>query len=198
MTEQKQLSLLDLEKNESHFIFLDYDIDELSTTIPDAREMIAFRLSKHFDDIVDNFLSSFSPTLSVIKDNTLLKQLKMIEYLSHDADTAYQLGIYGVHSLLRKILKSVNIDQYEDIADEINDIIGITIASGCMFPIAAEMERRHYISHISVHHFHPPLGLGLSLPNSNIYLRKVPDTMHGKGQLSVGYILWPAAVILSR
>lgn len=141
------------------------------------RALLDFRLGDKMTNLIE-----------VLRLTNRSRSLKFLCDACKDYDFAYEFGQHGGHFFLKNELKL----QSSDDLTVIEDIISSIVSSGCIFPTTP------YVDESEIHR--PELVEFRCLDSEfvDVYTRLVPQKMHGKGQYAVGYVLWPAALILSR
>ena len=166
------------------------------------REILEYRLSS----------SVFFPLLKELTEPTnpssLESYLSFLMACCQDYDFSYQFGDSGGHLIIKKILKTF--PEYSELCYE---LISTITRSGCLYPMPMNILHREHVIMPLIYQFHtqqqrqsssaslsPSPSLPQTQPQSSftVILRQIPDSMHGEGQIAVGYIIWSAALILSR
>jgi hypothetical protein len=165
------------------------------------REILDFRLSSAFSTLLIELNQPTDPSY-------LESYLRLLLTCCLDYDFSYQFGDFGGHLLLKRILK--NFPEHSELCYE---LISIITSSGCLYPMPMNILHKEHVIHPLFYQFHPqqqpsspslspllspPLSHHHSQSSITVILRQIPDSMHGEGQIAVGYVIWSAALILSR
>lgn len=144
------------------------------------RDILKFRLSPAFQRFIDEFAAT--------TDDTLTYYLNLLSTLCADYDFSYQFGDFGGHNLLKRHMRD-----YPEYFDMCCELITVITGSGCKFPMSKNILHVEQVLRPTPYLFDTD-----SKDSIQILLRQIPASMHGEGQIAVGYIIWSAAVILSR
>lgn len=142
--------------------------------------------------------------LTLLKDNIdnndkLMTTLLCLETCCKDYEFSCSFGNNGGHSLIKRLKKtysSSNDDVDNSILEVLESIECNIISSGCTYPIVSltlvdnDSNDDKFLPDIFTFNY--------INDNYHVFLKRVPKSMHGHGQKSVGYILWSGAIILSR
>jgi hypothetical protein len=145
----------------------------------------------------------------VNKDKKLKLILSCLDLCSKDYEFSHDFGISGGHTIIKKLKKKYNnnTNNNDDDDDDDNEILELIetiecniINSGCTYPIIAltyQDNNNDNTDHDDVNiEYKPDIFHFNNL--DTIFLKRVPKSMHGHGQVAVGYILWSGAIILSK
>lgn len=151
------------------------------------REILSFRISPLFQ----LFFNLFTECSSFDQIELYINILKL---LCSNSDFSYQFGDFGGHIILKRWMRD-----FPDCIDNCCELITIIISSGCQFPMMKNILHQEHIMIPSSYEFF--INNEQSSPSQSsfhVLLRQIPQSMHGEGQIAVGYIIWSAAIILSR
>jgi hypothetical protein len=156
-----------------------------------GREILDFRLSPLFPHLLHQLTKlSTSPESAGAYLNFLTR-------CCANYDFSYQFGDYGGHIILKQIIK--NLPEFND---ECYELISTIAASGCVYPMTKNILSQEEIMRPLIYQFtrqqDQGQGEGKDDREFTVILRQIPASMHGEGQIAVGYIIWSAALILSR
>eukprot|EP01041_Mallomonas_annulata_P005958 gene5958-12027_t len=166
---------------ENHSNFTDEVFNQQVLICCTARALLDFRLRNGMSYLTGLFTES---------GWSISRLLNALIICCRDYDFSKEFGQYGGHFFIKKLLRS-NDSAIQELSDE---VVSTIIASGCEFPSIKQVDD------LGLHRPHRISFKYLCPPNNefDVYLRSVNELMHGKGQFTVGYILWPSSIILSR
>jgi hypothetical protein len=166
------------------------------------RDILNFRLSSLFPYLIDQLTQL---THQEHQPPAIGSYLKFLSLCCRNYDFSYQFGDFGGHLLLKKILKS-----FPDFSDECYELISVISSSGCGYPMTKNILYQEEIMKPLIYQFKRRQHMGQEKAEEQeeqqrpfeeeftVILRQIPSSMHGEGQIAVGYIIWSAALILSR
>jgi hypothetical protein len=162
-----------------------------SRHIPSScRDILEFRVSSKFEDF---FLSL--QKWAEIDQQSLAFYIETLKVMTTDYDFARQFGEFGGHMILKQLIKNAT----DDISQRSLEAVSSILATNCSFPMTKSVSCRDDILRpLSYKFFCINSALEGEREELSILLRQIPNTMHGEGQVAVGYIIWSAAIILSR
>jgi len=165
-------------------------------------------LSSSYRSLYNFFLYENGVTLllSLIKshidddnDNQLIYALTCLDICSKDFEYSNSFGNNGGHQLIKRLKKKYSsIDSSSDMLELLESIECNIISSGCVYPIVCLTS---ITDNDDDDKYLPDVFTFNQIDNNDKYhvvLKRVPKSMHGHGQKSVGYVLWSGAIILSR
>lgn len=175
-------------------IALRTDLETLLMLLSSYRSFYNFYL---YDNGVSIILSLLKSHIDDDSDNQLNIILSCLDICSKDYEFSCSFGNNGGHSLIKRLKKKYDTG-VSDVLELIESIECNIIGCGCTYPIICLSpiidinDDEKFLPDI----FHFPKKDIDS--NYTVVLKRVPRSMHGHGQKSVGYILWSGAIILSR
>jgi len=158
-----------------------------------------------YENGVTFLLSLLKSHIDDDNDSRLMRILSCLDICSKDYEYSNSFGNNGGHQLIKRLKKkyssidsSNDNDSSSDMLELLESIECNIISSGCVYPIIC-------LTPITDNNdddkYLPDVFTFNQIDNDDKYhvvLKRVPKSMHGHGQKSVGYILWSGAIILSR
>ena len=172
------------------------NIEILITLLPSYRSFYNFYL---YNNGVSLILSLLKSHIDDDNDSILKQILLCLDICSKDYEFSCNFGNNGGHSIIKRLKKKYDSSDDNDIIELIESIECNIIGSGFTYPIIclssiadSNDDNEKFLP--DIFHFDQS-----DIDNSySVVLKRVPKSMHGHGQKSVGYILWSGAIILSR
>lgn len=161
------------------------DDHSASLHIEDVRFLLDFRLADGVVGVIRELESDVNNRFNI---------LRVLEIFCRDFDFSYDLGKFGGHFKLKRLLQGDD----STIQNLTGEVISSIITTGCYFPMKVDVgskDTRIPSSFTFQDRAEIPSSIS---PVLTMYVRTVPKPMHGIGQHAVGFILWSSATILSR